>query len=164
MVIFPRAKINIGLRITGKRPDGFHNIETIFYPVCLCDAIEFIDPELPLENDILEVTGILPDKAPANNLVMKAVRKIREIKQIPFLKLHLHKAIPVGAGLGGGSSDAATLIKSLNRHFNLEISNEKMKEIIDSERESLRIAFSHFMSPLLSALQARTARYMHILL
>jgi len=129
MVIFPRAKINIGLRITGKRPDGFHNIETIFYPVCLCDAIEFIDPELPLENDILEVTGILPDKAPANNLVMKAVRKIREIKQIPFLKLHLHKAIPVGAGLGGGSSDAATLIKSLNRHFNLEISNEKMKEI-----------------------------------
>jgi 4-diphosphocytidyl-2-C-methyl-D-erythritol kinase len=129
MVIFPKAKINIGLRITGKRPDGFHDIETIFYPVCLCDAIEFMVPELPLEDDILKVTGIPANQSPSDNLVIKAVRKIREIKKIPFLKLHLHKAIPIGAGLGGGSSDAATLIKSVNRYFNLELSNEKLKEI-----------------------------------
>ena len=129
MVIFPKAKINIGLRITGKRSDGFHNLETIFYPVCLCDAIEFVVPEEPLKDDILQITGILSDQVPVNNLVMKAVRKIRETENLPLLKIHLHKAIPAGAGLGGGSSDAATLLKSLNRHFNLGISNEKLKEI-----------------------------------
>jgi 4-diphosphocytidyl-2-C-methyl-D-erythritol kinase len=129
MVIFPKAKINIGLRITGKRSDGFHNLETIFYPVCLCDAIEFVVPEQPLKDDIFHVTGILTNQSSANNLVLKTVRKIRETHQIPFLKIHLHKAIPVGAGLGGGSSDAATLLKSLNRHFDLEIANDKLKEI-----------------------------------
>ena len=129
MVIFPKAKINIGLRITGKRSDGFHNLETIFYPVCLCDAIEFVVPEQPLKNDILCMTGILTNQSPANNLVLKTVRKIRETQQIPFLQIHLHKAIPVGAGLGGGSSDAATLLKSLNRHFNLGITNDKLKDI-----------------------------------
>ena len=129
MVIFPKAKINIGLRITGKRSDGFHNLETIFYPINLCDAIEFVVPQQAIKDDILEMTGVLAYQTPANNLVLKAVRKIRETQQIPFLKIHLHKAIPAGAGLGGGSSDAATLLKSLNRHFNLEITNEKLKEI-----------------------------------
>jgi len=129
MVIFPKAKINIGLRITGKRSDGFHNLETIFYPVYLCDAIEFIVPEQPLKSDIFQVTGVLSDSGFANNLVMMAVIKIREVSKIPFLRIHLHKAIPVGAGLGGGSSDAATMLKSLNRHFDLGISNEKLKAI-----------------------------------
>jgi 4-diphosphocytidyl-2-C-methyl-D-erythritol kinase len=129
MVIFPKAKINIGLRITGKRSDGFHNLETIFYPVSLCDAIEFVVGGQFLKDDVLEVTGCLSDLSPANNLVMKAIRKIRENRDIPFLKIHLHKAIPAGAGLGGGSSDAATLLKSLNRYFNLEIDNEKLKDI-----------------------------------
>jgi 4-diphosphocytidyl-2-C-methyl-D-erythritol kinase len=129
MVIFPKAKINIGLRITGKRADGFHNLETIFYPVCLCDAIEFAVPLHPQKNDKLEVTGVFSDPDPSSNLVIKAVRKIREISDIPFLNIHLHKAIPVGAGLGGGSSDAACILRSLNRHFNLEIASEKLKEI-----------------------------------
>lgn len=129
MVIFPKAKINIGLRITGKRPDGFHDIETIFYPVCLCDAVEFVVPEPPITDDVLQITGILANQSPDNNLIMKAIRKIRETRNIPFLKIHLHKAIPVGAGLGGGSSDAAMLLKSLNRHFNLDMSDEKLKEI-----------------------------------
>lgn len=129
MVVFPKAKINIGLRITGKRSDGFHNLQTIFYPVCLCDAIEFVVPERPMKDDILRVTGVLSDTSPANNLVLKAVRKIREVRNIPFLRIHLLKAIPVGAGLGGGSSDAATILKSLNRHLYLEISDEKLKEI-----------------------------------
>lgn len=129
MVIFPKAKINIGLRIIKKRADGFHNLETIFYPVCFCDAIEYVVPLQPLREDSLLVTGVFADKDPANNLVIKAIRKIRETKDIPFLKIHLHKAIPVGAGLGGGSSDAAALLRSLNRHFNLGISREKLKEI-----------------------------------
>ena len=129
MVIFPKAKINIGLRITGKRPDGFHNLETIFYPVCLCDAIEFVVPENPLKGDKISVTGLLSDPDPDNNLVMKAVRKLREMNNITYLNIHLHKTIPVGAGLGGGSSDAACMLRALNRHFKLEISNEKLKEI-----------------------------------
>ena len=129
MVIFPKAKINIGLRITGKRSDGFHNIETIFYPVGLCDAIEFITQENPLKEDNLVLTGFQSDLSPADNLVIKAVIKIREIKNIPFLKIHLLKAIPAGAGLGGGSSDASTMLKSLNRYFNLGIEIEKLKEI-----------------------------------
>jgi 4-diphosphocytidyl-2-C-methyl-D-erythritol kinase len=127
MVLFPKAKINIGLHIKAKRSDGFHNLETIFYPLCLCDAVEFVVPVPPLKNDILKVTGVFSDPDPANNLVMKAVRKIRETRNIPFLKIHLHKAIPIGSGLGGGSSDASTMLKSLNRYFNLEINSETLK-------------------------------------
>jgi 4-diphosphocytidyl-2-C-methyl-D-erythritol kinase len=82
-----------------------------------------------MKDDILRVTGVLVDASPGNNLVMKAVRKIRIVRNIPFLRIHLHKVIPVGAGLGGGSSDAATILKSLNRYLYLDISNEKLKEI-----------------------------------
>jgi len=128
MVIFPKAKINIGLRITGKRSDSFHNLETIFYPVCLCDAIEFVVAGNNIKKDNLVITGVLMDNDPYNNLVMRAVRKIREISDIPYLRIHLHKAIPAGAGLGGGSSDAATMLKSLNKHFNLGIPTNELLE------------------------------------
>jgi 4-diphosphocytidyl-2-C-methyl-D-erythritol kinase len=97
--------------------------------VCKCDAIEFVVPEPAIKDDILKVTGILADLNTSDNLVLKAVRKIREFKKIPFLKIHLHKTIPVGAGLGGGSSDAATMLKSLNRNFGIGLSNEKLSEI-----------------------------------
>jgi 4-diphosphocytidyl-2-C-methyl-D-erythritol kinase len=129
MVIFPKAKINIGLRIIEKRSDGFHNLQTIFYPVCLCDAIEFIVPEVSLSKDLLQVTGIMTGQDHSSNLVMKAINRIRASCSIPFLKVHLHKAIPLGAGLGGGSSDAACIIKSFNRHFNLGMSDEYLKKI-----------------------------------
>jgi 4-diphosphocytidyl-2-C-methyl-D-erythritol kinase len=129
MVIFPQAKINIGLRVIEKRTDGFHNIETIFYPVCLCDALEFIVPEEPLKEDILTLTGLMTGQDPADNLVIKAVRKIRELKAIPFLKLHLHKAIPAGAGLGGGSSDASALMNSLNKYFDQGTTGDGLKKI-----------------------------------
>jgi len=129
MVIFPKAKINIGLRINEKRSDGFHNLQTIFYPVCLCDAIEFIVPEVSLPEDVLQVSGIMTGQDHTSNLVMKAIKRMHELSNIPCLKVHLHKAIPLGAGLGGGSSDAACIIKSLNRHFNLGMSDEKLKEI-----------------------------------
>lgn len=129
MVIFPKAKINIGLRITGKRDDGFHNIETIFYPVCLCDALEFIVPEEPLKEDTLVVTGSLAGQVQVDNLVMKAVRKVREAKAFPFLRIHLHKSIPAGAGLGGGSSDASAFMNALNKYFRLGLSNETLKHL-----------------------------------
>jgi 4-diphosphocytidyl-2-C-methyl-D-erythritol kinase len=129
MIVFPIAKINIGLRITGKRPDGFHNIETIFYPVRLNDALEFVIHEQPAGKDELAVTGIDTGGKPEDNLVMKAVLRLREKHSFPFLNIHLHKAIPVGAGLGGGSSDAACILKSVNKHFELKIDNSEIKEI-----------------------------------
>jgi 4-diphosphocytidyl-2-C-methyl-D-erythritol kinase len=129
MVIFPKAKINIGLRVTERRPDGFHNLQTIFYPVSLCDALEFVVPAESSDADNLVVTGLLSNCSAEDNLVIKAVKKLREKSGIPCLKLHLHKGIPVGAGLGGGSSDAANIVKHLNRYFNLNLNTEELKEI-----------------------------------
>jgi 4-diphosphocytidyl-2-C-methyl-D-erythritol kinase len=127
MIVFPKAKINLGLRITGKRNDGYHNIETVFYPVTLCDALEFVVSAEPDGRDILTVTGISVGDNPEENIVMIAVRKLREKYSFPRLRIHLHKAIPHGAGLGGGSSDAACMMKSLNRHFALSIGLEELK-------------------------------------
>jgi 4-diphosphocytidyl-2-C-methyl-D-erythritol kinase len=128
MIFFPKAKINIGLRITGKRPDNYHNIETLFYPVPLSDALEFVVSDEPLGKDILTVTGINTGSEPEDNLVIKTLRKVREKHAVPFLKIHLHKVIPAGAGLGGGSSDAAFLLKALNRYFRLLIDEHELKD------------------------------------
>jgi len=129
MVTFPIAKINIGLRITEKRQDGFHNIETLFFPVPLCDALEFVASEHQDNDDILAVTGIDTGGNTEDNLVLKAVRKLREKYRFPYLKMHLHKAIPIGAGLGGGSSDAAYILKGINRCFGLNIDNENLRSL-----------------------------------
>jgi len=128
MIVFPIAKINIGLRITEKRSDGFHNIETIFYPIHLFDALEFVVSDHSAKCDILNITGMDTGEA-GDNLVTKSIVNLRKHKSIPFLKVHLHKAIPVGAGLGGGSSDAACLLKCVNRHFELNIDNTYLKSI-----------------------------------
>lgn len=128
MVIFPRAKINLGLRIIEKRDDGYHNIETVFYPVGLSDALEIVVAPGGTGRDLLEVTGLPAGGKPEDNLVIRAVRLMRDEHPIPFLRIHLHKMIPPGAGLGGGSSDAASAIKALNRSFRLGLSNEIMKE------------------------------------
>jgi 4-diphosphocytidyl-2-C-methyl-D-erythritol kinase len=129
MISFPRAKINIGLRVTGKRQDGFHDIETIFYPAGLCDALEFVVPSGNVKADELVVTGINIGSRPKENLVMRAVKKMREKYDLPFLKIHLHKKIPASAGLGGGSSDAACMIKSINKCFGLEIDSVILRRI-----------------------------------
>jgi 4-diphosphocytidyl-2-C-methyl-D-erythritol kinase len=128
MVIFPKAKINIGLRITEKRPDGYHNLQTIFYPVNLSDALEFVVPAERIEYDQFTMTGIHMVIKPGENLVMNALSKMREYCPIPFLKIHLHKMIPAGAGLGGGSSDAAAFLKILNRYFCFKINDIELKE------------------------------------
>jgi 4-diphosphocytidyl-2-C-methyl-D-erythritol kinase len=126
MIVFPRAKINIGLRILEKRPDGFHNIETYFYPIPLCDALEFVVRKDGRKSDIIRVTGLMKDTDVDNNLVVKAVKLMRESFSIPYLKIHLHKNIPIGAGLGGGSSDAAYMLKSLNRYFGFNLTSEEL--------------------------------------
>lgn len=122
MISFPNAKINIGLHITEKRPDGFHNLETVFFPVGWSDILEFA------ESDQLQFTtsGIQISGDPQTNLVMKAYRLIKDEYQIPPLKIHLHKQIPFGAGLGGGSSDAAFMLLMLNKWFELNIPEQKL--------------------------------------
>ncbi len=129
MVVFPKAKINLGLRITGKRPDGYHDIETLFYLIGLSDALEFVVSDNSADKDLLVTTGISTGGIPEENLVIKTIIKLREKYSIPYLKIHLHKVIPVGAGLGGGSSDAACFMKTINRYFELKISEQELKDI-----------------------------------
>ena len=129
MITFPKAKINLGLRITAKRPDGYHDIETLFYPVNLSDALEFVIRDGNPDGDELILTGLKIASHPENNIVIKAIRRLRKDFSIPYLKIHLHKAIPSGAGLGGGSSDASFLIKTINRYFGLAMTNQGMRDM-----------------------------------
>ena len=100
MIAFPNCKINIGLNVIHKRSDGYHDLETVFYPLDLCEALELIS--LPNDNKKFTVTG-LPVINNQNNLCIKAYDLVkRDFPKLPFIKMHLHKAIPLGAGLGGG--------------------------------------------------------------
>ncbi|MDT8401827.1 MAG: 4-(cytidine 5'-diphospho)-2-C-methyl-D-erythritol kinase [Bacteroidales bacterium] len=126
MTLFPNAKINIGLYVKAKRDDGYHNIESLFYPLCLRDALEFVVQEGRGKSDELRTTGFETNCRMEENLVMKALGLIRGKYTIPPLRLHLHKAIPPGSGLGGGSSDAAFMLRYLNRHFKLGINDEEL--------------------------------------
>ncbi len=128
MITFPKAKINLGLRVTAKRPDGYHDIETIFYPAGLSDALEFVVLPGRTEDEIA-VTGLEIRTRHENNLVIKAIRRLREGHTFPVLKIHLHKAIPSGAGLGGGSSDAACMLKAINKCLHLNMSLQELKGI-----------------------------------
>ncbi len=129
MVVFPNAKINLGLHIISKRNDGFHNIETCFYPVNWTDALEII----PFSKLQLSITGLnIPDsklkKGTDVNLCIKAWQLLKKDYNISPVHIHLHKVIPVGAGLGGGSADTAFTIKTLNDVFKLGLSLKKMEE------------------------------------
>lgn len=127
MLLFPNAKINIGLDITSKRSDGYHTIETLFYPVGLKDALEFVENHS--DKVRLTLSGIPMDPDPSNNLIVKAYHLLAAKKQLPRLDIHLHKAIPFGAGLGGGSSDAAFFLKGLNDYFELELSKAELSAL-----------------------------------
>lgn len=113
MICFPNAKINLGLHITAKRSDGYHNIETIFYPIPLRDALEAVKSE----KTSFTQSGIPLDTTSENNLVMKAYRLMSQEISVPTVNIYLKKAIPSGAGLGGGSADAAFLLKLLNQLY-----------------------------------------------
>lgn len=121
MIVFPNAKINLGLQILKKRADGYHEISSLFYPIPLCDVLEFV----PSAKDEFQSTGIsIPGKS---NLVLDALALIRDRRDIPPLRIHLHKHIPIGAGLGGGSADAAFMITALNKAFELDLSDNEME-------------------------------------
>jgi 4-diphosphocytidyl-2-C-methyl-D-erythritol kinase len=124
MICFPNCKINIGLNVIEKRKDGFHNIETVFYPVALSDALEIIESKkLTVITSGLKITGETND-----NLCVKAYRLIADEYKIPAVKIILHKAVPSGAGLGGGSSDAASMLLLLNKFFSLNISENRISQ------------------------------------
>ena len=128
MIVYPNAKINIGLNITSKRPDGFHNIESIFYPIPWHDILEIN------KSDSFEFScsGLLIDGESENNLVIKAYNLIKNKYNITPCKIHLHKQIPMGAGLGGGSADASFTLTTLNKLFDLNISNAELEKLADS--------------------------------
>jgi 4-diphosphocytidyl-2-C-methyl-D-erythritol kinase len=125
MIVFPNAKINIGLNILNKRSDGYHDLETLFFPIGLKDALEFVENNSNQVN--LSLSGIPMDVAVENNIVLKAYRLLASNVKLPGIDIHLHKVIPFGAGLGGGSSDAAFLLVALNDYFELRLSKEKLK-------------------------------------
>ena len=123
----PNCKINLGLHVVGKRPDGYHNLETIFLPVHeLCDELE-ITP-VAGSDTTMHQEGIALDNAPGDNLCMKAYRLLHDEFGIPPVKILLRKNIPFGAGLGGGSSDAAFTLKMLNNMFSLGLSGGDLEQ------------------------------------
>lgn len=128
MILFPNCKINLGLRITGKRTDGYHDIETVFYPLGLKDALELNTGAKYAHQDLnLTLCGTVVPGDPHTNLCHKAWQLIKnDFPDIGGAGMHLLKAIPIGAGLGGGSSDAAHTLLLLNREFGLGLSKEQL--------------------------------------
>ncbi|MCX6268051.1 MAG: 4-(cytidine 5'-diphospho)-2-C-methyl-D-erythritol kinase [Bacteroidetes bacterium] len=125
MIQFPNCKINLGLNVVSKRSDGFHNIETVFYPVPLRDALEIIPAggsHVEFHTSGLEIPG-----TPDQNLCIRAFHLLQSEFGLPGVKMHLHKVIPMGSGLGGGSSDGAFTLKLLNDLFELRLGNEQLK-------------------------------------
>ncbi len=123
MITFPNAKINIGLQILNKRPDGFHNIASCFYPVGWADILEII----PSDTLVFSSSGIdIPGEA-SHNLCLKAYYLLKKDFDIPPVAIHLHKIVPIGAGLGGGSADGAFTLKMLNQLFELNLSDDLLE-------------------------------------
>jgi 4-diphosphocytidyl-2-C-methyl-D-erythritol kinase len=129
MIVFPQAKINIGLYVTGKRTDGFHTLESVFYSVPLHDALEVIEipnskGHIDFDSTGLEIFGKLED-----NLVVRAYKILHDLFSLPSVKVHLHKVIPMGAGLGGGSSDATWMLRVLQEIFQLPLSRDELASL-----------------------------------
>ncbi|HPR60968.1 MAG TPA: 4-(cytidine 5'-diphospho)-2-C-methyl-D-erythritol kinase [Prolixibacteraceae bacterium] len=124
MILFPYAKINIGLEVLFKRNDGYHELETVFYPIGLSDILE-INPSTAFN---FTQTGIDFGGHANDNIVVKAYHLLQQKHALPNVSMHLHKQIPVGAGLGGGSSDAAFTLKGLNELFALKLSTEALED------------------------------------
>ena len=130
MIRFPIAKINLGLNVVARRPDGYHDLETVFYPVPIKDALEVqvMDELFPSAYDCdLKVTNLNIEGDEQKNLVVRAYNLLkRDFPQMGRVHAHLYKAIPTQAGMGGGSSDCAAMILLLNDLFGLKLSEQQM--------------------------------------
>ncbi len=128
MLTFPNAKLNLGLYITARRPDGFHSLETVFLPLPWTDALELL-PAAPGQPTNIALTGRPIPGAPETNLCVRAYALLRaDFPRLPPVQLHLHKVVPIGAGLGGGSADAAFVLKAANELFGLALSIEALED------------------------------------
>ena len=130
MVVFPNSKINLGLRIVSKRDDGYHDLDTVFYPLPFYDALEVIrngdESEAANPEIIFNITG-QPIEATTDNLCLRAYQLLKsDFSDLPPVNMHLHKAIPIGAGLGGGSADAAFSLTLLNDKFQLGLTTDQL--------------------------------------
>jgi 4-diphosphocytidyl-2-C-methyl-D-erythritol kinase len=125
MLVFPNCKLNLGLRILNKREDGFHNLETVFYPLAINDALEIISSS---GSDLeFSQTGLTVDVNESDNICIKACHLLtKDFPKLPGLKMHLHKTIPMGAGLGGGSADGAFTLQLLNTKFQLHLTQQQL--------------------------------------
>lgn len=124
MLVFPNCKINIGLNIVGKRSDGYHNLETIFYPITkLYDGLEVLAQKTTSDQAVnLQLSGLPVSGTSESNLCVKAYQLLKkDFPELPAIDVCLHKAIPMGAGLGGGSADGAFMLKLLNEQFHLKL-------------------------------------------
>ncbi|HTF03228.1 MAG TPA: 4-(cytidine 5'-diphospho)-2-C-methyl-D-erythritol kinase [Bacteroidia bacterium] len=130
MITFPHAKINLGLNVTEKRSDGYHNLETVFYPVQWCDVMEILPGEDYTSGIEVHASGLPVAGKHADHLCVKAYALLKKNYPVRAVKLFLHKQIPMGAGLGGGSSDAAACVKMINEMFALGISTSDMQELV----------------------------------
>ncbi len=123
MIQFPNCKINLGLSILAKRADGYHELETVFYPIAISDALEI----LPAANLTMTQSGIAVPGDPAQNLCLKAYHLLKkDFPTLPAVQMHLHKNIPMGAGLGGGSSDGTAALIILNQQFSLGLNDQQL--------------------------------------
>ncbi|MBQ7204605.1 MAG: 4-(cytidine 5'-diphospho)-2-C-methyl-D-erythritol kinase [Muribaculaceae bacterium] len=163
MITFPNAKINLGLNIVERRPDGYHNIETVFYPIPLTDVLEIV----PADGETsLTCYGNSVDCPIDKNLVMKAYRMLEERYDLPPVAMHLYKHIPDGAGLGGGSSDAAHALVMLNKMFGLGLSDSELAGYAVTlgadcaffiyNRPMLATGIGHVLNPVEVDLQGKT--------
>lgn len=128
MIAFPNCKINLGLRVTEKRPDGFHNIESIFYPVSWKEILEIVPAEQQSTDVEFKSTGIRVYGSKDANLCVKAYRLLASEFPLQPVKMHLHKVLPIGAGLGGGSADAAFTLVLLNKIFQLGLDDTQLEK------------------------------------
>lgn len=125
MVLFPHAKINLGLQVTGKRPDGFHDLVSCFYPITWYDVLEI----MPSKKFSFTTTGVSVPGSQEENLCVRAYRLLNKKHSLGAVRMHLHKVIPIGAGLGGGSADAAYTLRALVELFQLDLGQEEMQHM-----------------------------------
>ncbi|MCI1189581.1 4-(cytidine 5'-diphospho)-2-C-methyl-D-erythritol kinase [Hymenobacter sp. DH14] len=127
MLVFPNAKLNLGLYVTQRRPDGFHTLESVFVPLPWTDAFEML-PAVAGQSTSLTLTGRPIPGDPATNLCVRAYELLQaDFPELPPVQLYLHKIVPIGAGLGGGSADAAFALKAANELFSLNLSTEALE-------------------------------------
>jgi 4-diphosphocytidyl-2-C-methyl-D-erythritol kinase len=127
VIVFPNCKINLGLHILQKRADGFHDLETLFYPIQLQDGLEIIQNISSQKELEFTSSGLTIDAVPKDNICVKAYHLLKkDFPQLPSVKMHLHKVIPSGAGLGGGSANGAFTLQLLSRKFNLGLNEQQL--------------------------------------